>query len=154
MVFKLNNEYILNIDLIPRSAWKKNMRVNGKKKNWDIIRKKVYEEYDNKCSICGSDNKIHAHEVWDFDIERKTQELTNIIAVCELCHSVIHLGRTQMLSKINPEYLVNAINHFCRINQADRIDFENASMEAGILFTQRNKVNEWLLIDDFANKYL
>ena len=47
----------LYIDLIPKSCWFTNVRYCIKKKDWDILRKIIYERTNYKCECCGIDCK-------------------------------------------------------------------------------------------------
>lgn len=42
----------LFIDLIPKSCWFSNVRTSVVKKDWDRLRKHIYDRVNNKCEIC------------------------------------------------------------------------------------------------------
>ena len=80
------------------------------KEQWDVERKKAYSKHDYHCLACGiyaawnedagkfaGEQKLHAHEAYDIDYTGRTAELVEIVAICPLCHSYIHSGRTQAL---------------------------------------------------------
>ena len=59
----------LTVDLIPESAFFKNLRSELPAKQWDALRKKCYEKAGNKCEICGgrgTKHAVEAHEIWQY----------------------------------------------------------------------------------------
>ena len=88
----------LNFEIVPTGAWNNNLRAVLSKKGWDFIRKDAYARAGGKCSICNRPVKrLEAHERWSYNAETRVQKLVDVIAVCHACHSVIHIGRTQLL---------------------------------------------------------
>jgi len=93
----------VQIQLIPETSWYYNLRKVLPKEEWDKLRKQVYAYYQYQCSGCGQGNvQLHAHEVWKFDMRSKTQKLVRLVALCELCHAVEHIGHTELQS---PKYV-------------------------------------------------
>ena len=89
--------YKLNFELVPDGCWGSNLRTILSKAQWDFLRKDAYARADGKCMICGRKTKrLEAHERWNYNAEKGVQKLEEIIAVCHDCHSVIHIGRTQL----------------------------------------------------------
>ena len=140
----------LKFEALPPRTHGRNIK-NLYPKKWDIIRKEVYKKYNYSCSICKRKvpkGFLHAHEVWDFIIETKTQKLADIIAVCKECHSCLHCGRTGCIARwgdINrykkedfdsmspqklrekygePEVLQKMKNHFMEVNNCNLTDIE------------------------------
>ena len=102
----------LNFELVPDSCWYSNLRTHLKKAQWDKLRKSAYEKAEGRCYICKAKAyRLEAHERWSYDDIKKVQKLEDIIAVCHLCHSVIHIGRTQLVGDED-----KAIKHFMKVN--------------------------------------
>jgi hypothetical protein len=67
------------------------------KSTWDLLRKSAYFVAENKCTVCGKESDLEAHEVWDFDIPTRTQTLVDIVALCTACHGVKHFRHSQRI---------------------------------------------------------
>ncbi len=145
----MEKEFKLNFELVPDSCWYSNLRSILKPKQWDIIRKDAYAKAEGRCSICGRPAKrLEAHERWSYDLEKGVQKLEDVIAVCHSCHSVIHIGRTQLLGDEE-----KAIKHFCYVNKCSYADYIKALGNANLLHRERNKVGEWKLDLSYLIKY-
>lgn len=92
--------------------------------------------------------RLEAHERWSYDEENKVQKLEEIIAVCHSCHSVIHIGRTQLLGDEE-----KAIAHFCKVNECSYADYIKALGKANEDHIRRNKIDEWGLDLSWLNRY-
>lgn len=69
-------DYKLKIDLLPKGAWDNDLSKTLPKKDWDLLRNKCYERAHHRCQICGyQTDYLDAHEVWDFNVNKKTQTL-------------------------------------------------------------------------------
>lgn len=85
----------LQIELVPSSCFWSNVRSNIKARQWDKIRKQVYQKANFLCEICGGKGTKHpveCHEVWVYEDITLTQRLSHFQALCPLCHEVKHLG--------------------------------------------------------------
>ncbi|MBR2614087.1 MAG: HNH endonuclease [Clostridia bacterium] len=143
-------DYKLNIELVPDSCWYSNLRSLLKPSMWDMLRKKAYKNADGRCQICGRKvNRLEAHERWTYDEETATQSLKEIVAVCHNCHSVIHIGRTQLLGKGE-----EAEKWFMKVNDCSYAEFISALGEANKLHQQRNKISEWKLDLTYLEEFL
>lgn len=130
----------LNFELVPDSCWYSNLRSHLKKSQWDKLRKDAYAKAGGKCMICSAKtSRLEAHERWSYDDDKKVQKLQEIIAVCHACHSVIHIGRTQLVGDED-----KAIKHFMKVNACSYADYRKALGEANALHRERNKW-EWIL---------
>ena len=140
----------LNFEILPSGAWNFNLRTQMSKKAWDVIRKDAYKNANDKCSICNrSVKKLHAHERWSFDSKTHVQKLKEVIAVCPLCHMVIHIGRTQLLGK---EDL--AISHFKRVNDVDFSAYTKALSIANKENIELSKIDDWSLDLSYLKKFI
>lgn len=139
----------LNFELVPDVCWFSNLRTALPKKVWDTVRKDAYARADGKCMICNRKaTRLEAHERWSYDEEKGVQKLEDVIAVCHSCHSVIHIGRTQLLGDEE-----KAIAHFCRVNKCNYAEYIKALGKANEDHRRRNLVSEWCLDTTFLEKY-
>ena len=142
-------EYKLKFELVPDSCWYSNLRSILKPKAWDIIRKDAYKRADGKCMICKRKaTRLEAHERWSYDEENAMQKLEEVIAVCHSCHSVIHIGRTQLLGDEE-----KAIAHFCRVNECSYSDYIKELGKANEYHRRRNQIPEWGLDLKYLERY-
>lgn len=132
----------LNIELLPKGAWGNDFSRTLAKKDWDILRKVCYDKANHKCTICGFEtDDLDAHEVWDFDVETKTQTLRDIIAICSKCHGVKHIRNSQRLG-----YGENAKRHFMEVNNCNELEFAKHLAKGQMDFEERNKIYRWKMI--------
>ena len=141
--------YKLNFELIPDSCWFSNLRSALPKEVWDKIRKKAYAKAGGKCSICGKNAKLEAHESWDYDEKNNVQKLKRIIAVCHDCHSVIHIERTRLLGNE-----LAAERHFMQVNNCSYAEYRKALGKANEDHQRRNKVLEWQVDTSYLFDFL
>ena len=139
----------LNFELVPDGCWYSNLRSVLKPKQWDVVRREAYSRANGRCAICRrSVSRLEAHEVWEYDMESGTQRLKDVIAICHLCHSVIHIGRTQLFGDED-----RAIAHFCKVNDCKYADYIKALGEANALHKKRNEIGEWKLDLSYLEKF-
>lgn len=138
--------YKLTIDLLPKGAWGNDFSKTLSKKDWDTLRNKCYERANHKCAICGYvTDDLDAHEVWNFNVENKTQTLVDILALCSRCHCVKHIRNSYRLG-----YGDDAKTHFMKVNNASELDFISHLTEAEMTFEERNKVYRWNIVADLS----
>ena len=103
-----------------------------------------------RCSICGKKtDKLDAHEVWSYDIDKGIQKLENVISVCKDCHSVIHIERTELKGDIE-----RAEKHYMKINGCNYSEYRQARGRANDRQKELNKIDEWLLDLTFLKRYI
>ena len=142
--------YKLTFELVPDGCWYSNLRSILSKKEWDLIKAIVKQKSNGKCSICGKNtSRIEAHERWQYDKDKGIQKLVDIIGVCRDCHSVIHIGRTQLLGNEQ-----RAEEHFMRVNNCSYADYRQELSKANITHQELNKVNEWAMDISFLKKFI
>jgi hypothetical protein len=111
----------LTVELIPRTCHGSNVRTLIPNKYWDKLRKESYEKAGGACEICGGKGKkqgfkhdLECHEIWNYNTETMTQELSGLIALCPMCHLCKHIGRALAMKKKDVAYkhmmLVNKIS--------------------------------------------
>jgi len=91
------------VDLVPESAWYKNVRSACSEDEWKEVRTAVYKADKYHCRICGNQGKVwpvEAHEVWIYidgeNGQPGIQCLTEIVSVCPECHGAIHIGLAEI----------------------------------------------------------
>ncbi len=131
-------KYKLNFQLVPDGCWCTNLRSALPREVWDRLRRAAYRRAGGKCSICGAEGRLEAHEVWNYDDEKHIQSLADIIAVCPACHEVIHIGRTSLLGRE-----AEAQAHFMKVNGATQSEYHAALGEANRIHAERSR-HEWL----------
>ena len=130
---------ILKIELVPDGCWYFNLRSILNKSQWEYIKAEVKKRAGGKCSICGKKtDKLEAHERWSYDEKKGVQKLEEVIAVCRDCHSVIHIGRTQLKGDEK-----RAEEHYMKVNGATYAEYRAALKKANEEHIRRNKVSEW-----------
>lgn len=140
----------LDFEVLPSGAWNNNLRTVFSKKAWDFIRKDAYDRAGNKCAICGRKvSRLEAHERWEFNKTTCTQKLTDVIAVCNSCHTVIHIGRAQLLGLED-----RAIKHFQKVNDCDYQGYINALKKANEKCIELSTVSDWVLDLDWIKRFV
>ena len=143
-------DYKLDFELVPDGCWYSNLRSILSKKQWDFLRADAKERSGGKCMICGKQTKyLDAHERWSYDEKSCVQKLEDIIAVCKDCHSVIHIGYTQL--KGNEE---RAEKHFMKVNGCSYAEYRKALGLANEVHKRRNEISEWKLDLTYLKRYI
>ena len=116
---------ILQPEPIPTMLQKENVRTKlNNIDTWNKIRLYVFNYFSGKCCICNTivsfhgDNVFHCHELWEYEMIDETnlcgiQRLKGFQCLCELCHSVKHIG---FIEKQHPDRYMNSLNHMMRVN--------------------------------------
>ncbi len=142
--------YKLDFELVPDGCWYSNLRSILSKKQWDFLRADAKERSGGKCMICGKQTKyLDAHERWSYDEKSCVQKLEDIIAVCKDCHSVIHIGYTQL--KGDEE---RAEKHFMKVNGCSYAEYRKALGLANEVHKRRNEISEWKLDLTYLKRYV
>ena len=142
--------YKLDFELVPDGCWYSNLRSILSKKQWDFLRADAKERSGGKCMICGKQTKyLDAHERWSYDEKSCVQKPEDIIAVCKDCHSVIHIGYTQL--KGNEE---RAEKHFMKVNGCSYAEYRKALGLANEVHKRRNEISEWKLDLTYLKRYV
>lgn len=133
--------YKLDFELVPDSCWYSNLRSILKPSIWDVVRRDAYARAEGRCMICNRPVKrLEAHEKWEYDEKTCTQKLVDVVAICHSCHSVIHIGRTQLLGDEK-----KASDHFMKVNKCSYSDYRKALGAANEKHRRLNSVAEWKL---------
>ncbi len=139
----------LNFELVPDGCWYSNLRSILSRAQWDFVKNDAKDRAGGKCKICGKkSNRLEAHERWSYDEKNCVQKLEDVIAVCKDCHSVIHIGRTQL--KGDEE---RAEKHFIKVNECTYAEYRRALGVANEEHQRRNRINEWKLDLTYLKRY-
>lgn len=145
----------LEIELIPKTSFFKNVRALVTKEEWDFIKNQVYKKADYKCEICkakgqtqGFSHSVECHEIWTYNEETLIQNLEGLTALCPLCHKVKHSGLTMKNDGID---LI--LDHLKLVNQINENDAYQLLIDAFALWRVRNNF-QWKLNTNYINKYL
>lgn len=145
----------LKIELIPQSSFYSNVRSEVSKKEWDVIRKKCYEEANHKCEICGGNgksqgrkHKVECHEIWNYDLNNQLQKLEGFIALCPMCHKAKHFGLARMRGEEN-----RVITHLMKVNNLPKNKIDKHIKEVWVEWFVRNKV-QWNLDISYIEEYI
>lgn len=139
----------LTIELIPSTAWFKNLRTLVGQRNWDIIRKDCYRKANYRCEICngkGTKWPVECHERWSF-IDNKII-LDGLIALCPSCHEVKHIGLASVKGRLEI-----AKKHLMKVNKMTSREADEYIMDSFKLFEKRSR-EEWELDIDYLKPFL
>jgi len=132
----------LTVELVPSTAWGKNLRSDLPRKDWDKLRKMTYAAAGYHCEICGGKGPKHpveCHEIWDYDEKTHVQKLVRLIALCPACHGVKHFGFTQTQG-----FADEAIAHMMEVNGWTERQAREHVRDAARIWNERS-VHEWTL---------
>jgi len=133
----------LAFELVPSPLWGVSLKKILPRSQWDVIRRSAYREAEYQCRICGTEGRMNAHEQWAYDDETYTQRLTGIIAICDWCHHVKHLGHSNILAREGKLDMAQLIAHYCEVNSCTRDDYERDSAAAFDWWQERSAVLTW-----------
>jgi len=80
------------VERLPRSVWFANLRTMMPPSHWRQLSTYTIARASEVCEICGSNERLEAHERWHFDPANGIQKLIRLMCVCKLCHLSIHSG--------------------------------------------------------------
>jgi hypothetical protein len=135
----------LKIELIPRPLWGQNLRTIMGTTQWRRLTVMLDKEKPC-CAICGSlQGPLQAHEEWDYEEGKSSgvATLKRVNRVCQDCHSIHHIGRTQkrlMSGVINWATWDRLIAHFLRVNDCDMATWERHGREARLAWKRRSSM--------------
>lgn len=144
------SELKLQIELVPDKCWFSNVRSNVTPRDWDNIRKRVYQEAGYKCEICGgvgAKHPVECHEIWSYDDIRHLQKLEKFQALCPPCHEVKHFGFASIRG-----FRDRALKRFMRINDIS-LDTAEALIGAAYFQWQNRSDITWGLDIDLLKDY-
>ena len=132
----------LTVELVPQTAWWKNVRSELPRKEWDRLRKATYKAAGNHCEACGGVGRRHTvecHEIWDYDDEALVQTLKGLVALCPPCHEVKHFGFAQARGRGDI-----ALAHLQKVNGWDEVMAEVYVQDAFQTWLRRSE-SPWVV---------
>ena len=78
---------------IPKNLFGVNPRTHYGQLWWDLARKLAYMRNNGCCWACGTAGPLEAHEAYRYNYEEHTATFVEVVALCNMCHMAIHLGR-------------------------------------------------------------
>jgi hypothetical protein len=133
----------LKIELVPSPCWYNNLRERMLRPEWDKLRRQIYARYQWRCGICNTSNvTLHCHEIWQYDDKQHIQKLTGFICLCPMCHYCKHMGKAGLLAAEGKLDINQVIEHFMRVNQCSREEYEEHSKQAWDTWKARSR-HEW-----------
>lgn len=142
----------LYIEMVPKTAWGKNLRqsclaaTNMPTCSWDRLRKIAYQRAGNRCEVCsgrGPKWPVECHEVWDYRLSelngkvvQAKQRLDRLIALCPSCHEVKHMGfaRSRGREREAMEHLA-LVNGWTRVQVDDHVAMVDAEWQVRSRYT-------------------
>lgn len=141
---------MLTIELVPQTAWYRNVRSNVSPEEWDRLRRIVYQRAGNVCEVCGGRGgrwPVECHEVWRYDDARRIQKLERLIALCPSCHEVKHIGLAHARGNQR-----RAIAHLAKVNGWSNEDARHY-IEACFEQWSRRSQHQWTLDISYLERF-
>ena len=133
---------LLTIELVPKTAWYKNVRSNVTKEEWEKLKKITFSRAGYRCEICdgrGSRWPVECHEIFVYDDEHHIQKLERLMALCPTCHEVKHIGLAGLRGRES-----SAKAHLAKVNNWSIEDAE-IYIEGCFELWHRRSCHEWKL---------
>jgi len=134
----------LEPSLIPESAWGQslaNLHRQNRCKYWPTLRDDAITKHGTSCVFCPSLPE-HAHEVWRYDEWNAVMTLDDIVPICQWCHHVVHLGRTEVLASKGELDLKAVLQHFATVREINQSQIEAIARDAFDLWEVRSR-KQW-----------
>ena len=133
----------LEIELVPSTVWESSLYRLLPSNVWNKIRNNHIKKYGKKCEICSEQKGTHnLHEIWKYDDENHSQKLIGFVLLCRPCHHVKHIGFARILASRGKLDYDKIVEHFCKVNECTKKDFENHKHEAFKIWNERSNY-EW-----------
>lgn len=131
----------LEIELVPQTCWFSNLRKELTSAEWDRVRKYTYGlSKTHTCMICEASGRLSAHEIWEYDEVNHIQKLVGMIALCDWCHNVKHIGFAQLRGLYE-----QTADHFCKVNNCSSEEFNKLMIQAKKDYDRRSQITDWTL---------
>lgn len=133
----------LTVELVPSTVWYSSLYRLLPREVWDRIRNEIISRNGRKCQVCGkTEGKMNLHEIWGCNDMKHVQKLKGFILLCEMCHHVKHIGLAGILANEGKLDYNDVIEHFCKVNDCTKEDFEKHRTEAFDVWHKRS-LYEW-----------
>jgi len=120
------SKHALEPCLIPESAWGQslcNLHKQDRCKYWPGLRDEAFIKNNTECMFC--ENKaVHGHEVWKYDDREAVLTLDDVVPICEMCHHVVHLGRSEVLAAQGQLDFKAVLAHFAKVRDCKMMEAE------------------------------
>ena len=103
------------------------LREAGKLDVWYRIKDELIAERGYRCEICGFDGDgLFLHEKWKYNNKKHIQYLEDLQLLCYNCHQIKHFDMvySYVFTDENSFKYPFLVEHFCKVNNCSRIDFE------------------------------
>jgi hypothetical protein len=90
-----------------------------------------------------SDVTLNCHEIWQYDDENHMLKLAGFIALCPMCHHCKHIGFAGSLAAEGKLDFEQVIEHFMRVNQCSREDYQAHEKQAWDVWQERSMHFDW-----------
>ena len=130
----------LFVEMIPSTSWFRNVRAAVEPRDWDRLRRMVYDRAGNLCEACGRARdreagvQMEAHERFSYDEPTRIQTLRRLVCLCSLCHLVTHFGRANQTGRAE-----EAFAHLMAVTGMSRAEAERHVLAAGDLWEARSE---------------
>ena len=135
----MKKEYKLRFETVPQECWFSNLRSVLPPAVWDKVRRDAYARAGYRCTVCGRQGRLEAHEKWSYDEENAVQKLEDVVALCKSCHEVKHVSRTALFGRGD-----DAMAHFMKVNGATQAEYHEALQAMNEEYLRRSKVEGWV----------
>lgn len=137
---------IEEIDLVPASSFRINVRSQVSHSAWDWLRKETYKQAGYSCESCGEGGSLDAHEIWKYDDDALIQKLDGLVCLCKSCHLCCHLGFASVNGKLG-----QAKAHLAKLSGKPKHEIE-AIVSAAFLKWKVRSEFEWKLDLSFLDE--
>jgi len=129
----------LSIELVPSTVWNSSLYQLLPRNIWNKIRNEHIARHGRKCQVCGETKGVmNLHEIWNYDDENHIQKLDGFILLCKMCHHVKHIGLAGILASQGKLNYDKVIEHFCKVNECSKQEFEEHKAEAFEIWSLRS----------------
>ena len=128
----------LSIEPIPASSCLASLAKLLPRRQWNRIRRSVYRRARYRCRICGQRDRLHCHEVWQYNEKNDRQRLLGFQALCRDCHDIKHI-----LFVHGSQQRARFLQHFMTVNRVTREQAEeylSAAYRKQRMFNQKQWV--------------
>ncbi|MCJ7431667.1 HNH endonuclease [Candidatus Bathyarchaeota archaeon] len=133
----------MSIELVPSTVWESSVYKLMSREVWDSIRNDFIKENGRKCQVCGeTSGTMNLHEIWNYDDKKHVQKLEGFILLCRMCYHVKHIGLAGILANQGKLDYDKAIEHFCKVNDCTKKEFEKHKAKAFEIWRERSEY-EW-----------
>jgi len=113
------------------------------REEWSKLRDEISSKSSGRCQICGETEGImNLDAAWSYDDEKHIQKLEGLVLLCEMCHYSKHLGIANTLADKGMLDYNKLIEHFCKVNNCSREEFEENKTNALETWEKRSQ-HKW-----------